>query len=167
MVEAKPHHNVTTLTPSDASSEQRRDKDGLAEVFKVVRAESREGGCVLIGILITTVGISLLTLGLVGASIQVYSQLLSAMVQQQVFGLTEQLPEILRPEGSDAAGGTDPSGSTQILLSLIENLINSPLWLIISVVGIALIYLGLYITQRQRLGYRPLSTVRGSGPGRL
>jgi hypothetical protein len=50
---------------------------------------------VLIGILITTVGISLLTLGLVGASIEVYGQLLSAMVQQQVAGLTEQLPEIL------------------------------------------------------------------------
>ncbi len=109
----------------------------------------------LIGILTTTVGISLLTLGLVGASLQVYSQLLSAMVQQQVSGLTEQLPEILRPEGASAAGGVEPAfGSTQILLSLIENLVNSPLWLIISVVGIALIYFGLYITQRQRLKYR-------------
>ena len=110
----------------------------------------------LIGILITTVGISLLTLGLVGASIEVYSQLLSAMVQQQVSGLTEQLPSILQPEGADAAGGAEPaSDSTQILLSLIENLINSPLWLVISVLGIALIYLGLYVTQRQRLSYRP------------
>ena len=107
----------------------------------------------LIGILITTVGISLLTLGLVGASLQVYSQLLSEMVQQQVFGLTEQLPEILQPEGSAPAGGAEPaSGSTQILLSLIENFVKSPLWLIISVVGIVLIYLGLYVTQRQRLG---------------
>ena len=110
----------------------------------------------LIGILIITVGISLLTLGLVGASIQVYSQLLSTMVQQQVSGLTEQLPSILQPEGSGAAGGTEPAfGTTQILRSLIETLINSPLWLIISVVGVALIYFGLYITQRQRLGYRP------------
>ncbi len=108
----------------------------------------------LIGILITTVGISLLTLGLVGASIEVYSQLLSTMVQQQVSGLTEQLPSILQPEGSDAAEGAEPAfGSTQILLTLIENLINSPLWLIISVVGIVLIYIGLYVTQRPT--YRP------------
>ncbi len=108
----------------------------------------------MIGILITTIGISLLTLGLVGASIQVYTQLLSSMVQQQVSGLTEQLPSILQPEGSDAAGGAEPAfGSTQILLSLIENLLNSPLWLLISVVGVALIYIGLYVTQRPR--YRP------------
>ncbi len=110
----------------------------------------------LIGIVITTIGISLLTLGLVGASIEVYSQLLSAMVQQQISGLTQQLPEILRPEGSAPAVGEEPAfGSTQILLSLIENLINTPVWLIISVIGIVLIYLGLYMTQRQRLGYRP------------
>ena len=106
----------------------------------------------MIGILITTVGISLLTLGLVGASTEVYSQLLSAMVQQQVSGLTEQLPSILRPEGTAPTEGAEPaSGSTQILLSLIENLINTPLWLIISLVGVVLIYSGLCITQRQRL----------------
>ncbi len=110
----------------------------------------------LIGILITTMGISLLTLGLVGASIEVYRQLLSSMVQQQISGLTEQLPSFLQPEGSAPAGGAEPaSGSAQILGSLIKNLINTPLWLAISVVGIALIYLGLYMTQRQRLGYRP------------
>jgi uncharacterized membrane protein len=109
---------------------------------------------VLVGIVITTIGISLLTLGLVGASIEVYSQLLSAMVQQQVSGLTEQLPEILRPEGAPAAEEAgSPFDSRNVLLSLIENLINSPLWLIVSVIGIALIYLGLYITQRQRLRY--------------
>ncbi len=109
----------------------------------------------LIGILITTIGISLLTLGLVGASIQVYSQLLSAMVQQQVSGLTEQLPEILRPEGASAVDETGSAfDSTNILVSLTENLINTPVWLVISVVGIALIYFGLYITQRQRLKYR-------------
>ncbi len=108
----------------------------------------------MIGILITTIGISLLTLGLVGASIEVYRQLLSSLVQQQVSALTQQLPAIIRPEGSDAAGGAEPaSGSTQILLSLIENLINNPLWLLISVVGIALIYIGLYVTQRPT--YRP------------
>jgi hypothetical protein len=45
--------------------------------------------------------------------------------------------------------------STEILGSLIENLINTPLWLVIAVVGIALIYLGLYVTQGRRLRYRP------------
>ena len=116
-----------------------------------------KGATVMIGILITTAGISLLTLGLVGASIEVYGQLLSAMVQQQVSGLTEQLPEMLRPEGSPTAEeeAGSPLDSTNVLLSLIENLINSPLWLIIAVVGIALIYLGLYVTQRQWLRYRP------------
>ncbi len=110
----------------------------------------------LIGILIITVGISLLTLALVGASIEVYSQLLSAMVQQQVSGLTEQLPEILRPEGAPTAEEAgSPLDSTNVLRSLIENLINSPLWLILAVVGIVLIYFGLYVTQRQRLRYRP------------
>lgn len=109
----------------------------------------------LIGILITTVGISLLTLGLVGASIEVYSQLFSAMVQQQVSGLTQQLPSILRPEGAPAAEETgSPFDSRNILGSLIETLINSPLWLIISLLGVALIYFGLYITQRQGFRYR-------------
>lgn len=109
----------------------------------------------LIGILITTAGISLLTLGLVGASIEVYGQILSAMVQQQVSAMTEQLPEMLRPEGAPAEEAGSPLDSTNVLLSLIENLVNSPLWLIIAVVGIALIYFGLYIAQRQRLRYRP------------
>ena len=110
----------------------------------------------LIGILITTVGITLLTLGLVGASIEVYSQLLSTMVQQQVNGLTEQLPEILGPEEAPTAENAGPSlDSTNTLGSLIENLMNTPLWLLISVVGVALIYLGLYVTQRQRFRYRP------------
>ncbi len=106
----------------------------------------------MIGILITTVGISLLTLGLVGASIEVYRQLLSAIVQQQVSALTQQLPSILRPEGSASAGEAEPAfDSTQILVSLIKNLMNTPLWLVIVVIGIVLIYSGLYVTQRQRL----------------
>lgn len=110
----------------------------------------------MIGVLITTMGISLLTLGLVGASIEVYTQLSSTMVQQQISGLTQQLPSFLQPEGASPAGGAEPAfGSTQILLGLIENLLNSPLWLIILVLGVALIYLGLYVTQRQRLRYRP------------
>jgi Tfp pilus assembly protein PilV len=114
-----------------------------------------EGGFVLIGILITTVGISLLTLALVGASIEVYGQILSAMVQQQVSELTEQLPEMLQPEEAPAEEAGSPLDSRNVLLGLIENLINSPLWLILAVVGIVLIYFGLYITQRQRLRYRP------------
>ena len=86
----------------------------------------------------------------------VYSQLLSAMVQQQVSGLTEQLPEMLQPEGSAPAGGAESSSdSTQVLLSLIENLVNTPSWLILAVVGIVLIYFGLYVTQGQRLRHRP------------
>ena len=118
--------------------------------------EDREGSFVLIGILITTVGILLLTLGLVGASIEVYRQLLAALVQQQVSALTQQLPEILRPEGATTAEEVEsPLDSTSILGSLIENLINNPLWLLLAVVGIGLIYLGLYVTQRQRLTYRP------------
>jgi predicted PurR-regulated permease PerM len=118
--------------------------------------EDREGSFVLIGILITTVGISLLTLGLVGASIEVYRQLLSALVQQQVSALTQQLPEILRPEGPTTAEEVEsPLDSTSILGSLIENLISNPLWLVLVVVGIVLIYFGLYITQRQTLRNRP------------
>ena len=78
------------------------------------------------------------------------------MVRQRVSGLTEQLPEMLRPEGALAAEDAGSSlDSTRILGSLIENLINTPLWLTIAVVGIAPIYLGLYVTQRQRLRYRP------------
>ncbi len=104
----------------------------------------------LIGILITTVGISLLTLALVGASIEVYGQLLSAMVQQQATALTQQLPEILRPEGATTAEeGESPLDSTSILGSMIETLMNSPMWLVLAVLGVALIYVGLYVTQRQ------------------
>lgn len=109
----------------------------------------------LIGILITTIGISLLTLALVGASIEVYGQLLSTMVQQRVSAMTEQLPEMLQPEGAPAEDAGSSLDSTNVLLSLIQNLVNSPLWLILAVVGIVLIYFGLYITQRQRLRYRP------------
>ena len=109
----------------------------------------------IIGILITTVGISLLVLALVGASIEVYGQLLSALVQQQVSAVTEQLPEMFRPEGAtnNAEGAGSAFDSTQILGSLIENLINTPLWLVLAVAGIVLIYLGLYVTQRQRPRY--------------
>lgn len=108
-----------------------------------------------VGILITTLGILLLVLGLVGASIEVYAQLLSAILQQQVSVITQQLPSILQPEGATTGGGTGaPFDSTGILRSLIENLITTPLWLTLAVVGIVLIYFGLYITQRQRPGHR-------------
>ena len=105
----------------------------------------------MIGILVTTVGISLLTLGLVGASIEVYRQLLTAIVERQVSAVTQGLPSFLRPEDSAAEEAEPASGSAQILASLIENLVNSPVWLPVSIVGIALIYLGLYLTQRPRL----------------
>jgi uncharacterized membrane protein len=111
---------------------------------------------VAVGILITTVGILLLVLGLVGASIEVYAQLLSAIVQQQVSTVTQQLPSILQPEGATLAGEAGaPFDSADILRSLIENLITTPLWLTLAVVGLVLIYFGLYITQRQRPRRRP------------
>jgi hypothetical protein len=111
----------------------------------------------MIGILITTIGILLLVLGVVGASIEVYGQVLSAIVQRPVSAITQQLPSILQPEGATTTGeaGGPPFGSTDILRSLIENLITTPLWLTLAVVGIVLIYFGLYITQRQRPGHRP------------
>ncbi len=112
----------------------------------------------MIGILITTVGILLLVLGMVGASIEVYGRLLSSMVQQQVSTLTQQLPAILQPEGEGSTAGESggpPFDSTDILRSLIEAVITSPLWLALTVIGIVLIYFGLYITQRQRPGRQP------------
>ena len=105
-----------------------------------------------VGILITTLGILFLVLGLVGASIEVYAQVLSAILQQQVSAITQQVPSILQPEGATPTGEAGaPFDSTDILRRLIENLINTPLWLTLAVVGIVLIYFGLYITQRQTL----------------
>lgn len=105
----------------------------------------------MIGILITTIGILFLVLGLLGASLEVYAQLLIAILQQR---LQQQLPEILQPQGETAPGGETGSvfDSTEVLTGLIENLINAPLWLALVVVGTVLIYSGLYITQRQRSG---------------
>ena len=110
----------------------------------------------VIGILITTIGILLLVLGLVGASIEVYGQILQTIVQQQVSAITEELPAILRPEGTTDAGAAGPSlDSTGILRSLVENLLATPLWLALAVSGIVLIYSGLYIAHRQKPGHRP------------
>ncbi len=100
---------------------------------------------------ITTIGILLLMLGLVGASIEVYVQVLSAIVQQQLSAIREQLPAILRPEEGTPAGGPEPpSDSTDILGSLVGTVIASPLWLTLTVVGIVLIHSGLFVTQQQR-----------------
>jgi hypothetical protein len=105
----------------------------------------------VVGAGITTIGILLLVLGLVGASIEVYVQVLSAMVQQQLSAIREQLPAILRPEeGTPAAESEPPTDSTDILGGLIETVIATPLWLTLTVVGVVLIYLGLFITQQQR-----------------
>ncbi len=104
----------------------------------------------MIGILITTIGIVLLVLGIVGATIEVYVRLLFAIVQQQLATIPQQLPAILQPGGeTTTAGGAGPSfESADILRSLIESLINSSLWLTLAVVGIVLIYFGLYLAQR-------------------
>ncbi len=107
----------------------------------------------MIGILITTIGILFLVLGLLGASLEIYAQLLIAILQQQ---LQQQLPGILQRQGETAPGGeTGPLfDPTEVLTGLLENLINTPLWLALVVVGTVLIYFGLYITQRQRPGRR-------------
>jgi hypothetical protein len=111
---------------------------------------------VVIGILITTIGILLLVLGLVGASIEVYGQILQTLIQRQVSSITQELPAILRPEGTTDAGTAGPAlDSTDIFRSLVENLLATPLWLALAVSGIVLIYSGLYVAQRQKPGHRP------------
>jgi hypothetical protein len=110
----------------------------------------------MIGILITTIGILFLVVGLVGASIEVYAQLTVGILQQQLSGLVQQLPGILQ-RGGDAAAGEDPGAlfnPTEVLRSLIGNLIQTPLWLTLTLIGVGLIYLGLYVTQRRVLGHR-------------
>jgi hypothetical protein len=112
----------------------------------------------MIGVLITTSGILFLVVGLIGASIEVYAQLTLELVRQQVSGIVQQhLPGILQEGGGEATAGEDQGllfDPAEVLRSLIENLIGSPLWLTLTLVGIGLIYLGLYITQRQAPGRR-------------
>src|SRR5215210_7074260 len=99
----------------------------------------------MIGILITTSGILFLVVGLIGASIEVYAQLTLELLQQQV-------PAIIQEGGGDATAGEDQGllfDPAEVLRNLVENLLASPLWLTLTLVGIGLIYLGLYITQRQ------------------
>ncbi len=110
----------------------------------------------MVGAGITTIGILLLVLGLVGASIEVYVQVLSAIVQQQLSAIREQLPAILRPEVVTPAGESEPpSDSTDILGILIETVISTPIWLTLTVVGVVLIYLGLLVAQQQRPRRQP------------
>jgi hypothetical protein len=85
----------------------------------------------VIGAGITTIGISLLVLGLVGASIDVYSQLLSAvlqqLVQQQLGAIREQLPSILRSgEEPSTMEPSPPCDSMAIFTRFIETVIASP-----------------------------------------
>src|SRR5215212_3707648 len=104
----------------------------------------------MIGILITTSGILFLVVGLIGASIEVYAQLTVGLIQQQ-------LPGILQERGGGAIAGEDQGllfDPTEVLRSLVENLLESPIWLTLTLVGIGLIYLGLYTTQRQVSGRR-------------
>ncbi len=112
----------------------------------------------MIGILITTSGILFLVVGLIGASIEVYAQLTLKLLQQQLSGIVQQqLPGILQEQGGEATASEDQGllfDPTEVLRSLLENLINSPLWLALTLVGIGLVYLGLYITQRQVPGRR-------------
>lgn len=107
----------------------------------------------MIGILVTTAGILLLTLGLVGASIEVYGRLLSTMLEQQVSSVLQQLPSIIQQGGEAPTGGGAVSnlGPMNILARLVEALVSTPLWLALTIVGIVLIYLGLYLSQRRGL----------------
>ena len=114
----------------------------------------------MIGAGITTIGILLLVLGLVGASIEVYAQLLPALVQQiaerQLSAIREQLPATLqRGEGTPGVESGSPFDSTDIFTSLIETVITNPLWLTLMVIGVVLIYLGLFITRRQGSSGQP------------
>jgi uncharacterized membrane protein len=115
-------------------------------------ASNTGGGSAVVGAGITTVGIVLLVVGLVGASIEVYVQVQSAIVQQQLSAILEQLPSVLRPAlGGDLAGGAEPpSDSTEILWSLLQTVIANPLWLTLTVAGILLIYLGLFVSNQHR-----------------
>ncbi len=106
----------------------------------------------MIGILIITSGILFLVVGLIGASIEVYAQVTLELLQQQLSGVVQQqLPGIFREQGGETTAGNDQAllfNPIEVLRRLIENLIDTPLWLTLTLVGVGLIYLGLYITQR-------------------
>jgi hypothetical protein len=107
----------------------------------------------MIGALITTSGILFLVVGLIGASIEVYAQLTLELLQQQLSEIVpQQLPGIFQEQGGEATTG-DAQGllfdPTEVLRSLFENLIDTPLWLTLTLVGIGLVYFGSYTTQRR------------------
>jgi hypothetical protein len=83
----------------------------------------------------------------------VYAQLTLELLQQQLSEVVQQhLPGIFQEQEGEATAGEDQGllfDPTEVLRSLLENLIGSPLWLTLSLVGIGLIYLGLYITQQR------------------
>ena len=81
----------------------------------------------MVGVGITTIGILLVVLGLVGASVEVYVQVLTAIVQQRLSAIREQLPAILRPEEGTPVGEVElPTDSVGILGSLIQSVISTP-----------------------------------------
>lgn len=60
---------------------------------------------------------------------------------------------VLRPEVGTSTGGSEPSpGALDILESLIKAVISTPLWLALTVVGIVLFYLGLFVTSSKGRG---------------
>jgi hypothetical protein len=85
----------------------------------------------MIGALITTTGILFLVVGLIGASIEVYAQLTVDLLQQQLSEVVQQqLPGIFQEQGGEATTGGDQGllfDSTEVLRSLFENLISTPL----------------------------------------
>lgn len=107
----------------------------------------------MVGILITTSGILSLVVGLIGASIEVYAQLTLELLQQQLSeAVQQQLPGLFQVQGGEATTGGDQGllfDPTEVLRSLLENLIDTPLWLTLTLVGLGLVYLGLYIMHRQ------------------
>jgi len=125
----------------------------LERVHSCIEKDVRVKGFAMIGILVTTAGILLLTLGLVGASIEVYGRLLSTRLEQQVSSALQQLPSIIQQGGELPTGGGTVSnlGPVNILARLVESLVSTPLWLALTVGGIVLIYLGLYLSQRRGL----------------
>ena len=74
----------------------------------------------MVGILITTIGIVVLVLAVVGASIEVYAQLLSTIIRQELSAIPQQMPAILQPVGETTTAGESrpPFDSTDILSRL-------------------------------------------------
>jgi hypothetical protein len=112
----------------------------------------------MLGVLIATSGILFLVVGLIGASIEVYAQLTVRLLQTQLSdAVQQQLPSIFQEQGGEATAGGDQGllfDPAEVLRSLLENLVNTPLWLTLTLFGMGMIYLGLYIMQRRVPGHR-------------